>query len=207
MQDVILAELGGVTQYVAPFIAKNYDTARHLDHFTVPVGKDRVQYAFDASRHSLQDDRTLGLTRVPTRCEQATVPLVGTLVHHRSASVRNEATRMFGEIAGAHSICRGVHYPIPEFPTLAGGNLVHPVSRALAALGVGLCNPLAYPRAAQLQLQSPPGQRRHAAHRQAAAPRHVPPDGATRKFYSDFNTVFVPLLLLAAGVGFPAACF
>ena len=28
-----------------------------------------------------------------------------------------------------------------------------------------------------------------------------------RKFYSDFNTVFVPLLLLAAGVGFPAACF
>ena len=28
-----------------------------------------------------------------------------------------------------------------------------------------------------------------------------------RKFHSDFNTVFVPLLLLAAGVGFPAACF
>ena len=28
-----------------------------------------------------------------------------------------------------------------------------------------------------------------------------------RKFYSAFNTVFVPLLLLAAGVGFPAACF
>ena len=28
-----------------------------------------------------------------------------------------------------------------------------------------------------------------------------------RKFYSDFNTVFVPLLLLAAGVGFLAACF
>ena len=29
----------------------------------------------------------------------------------------------------------------------------------------------------------------------------------SRRFYSDFNTVFVPLLLLAAGVGFPAACF
>ena len=28
-----------------------------------------------------------------------------------------------------------------------------------------------------------------------------------RKFYSAFNTVFVPLLLLAASVGFPAACF
>ena len=28
-----------------------------------------------------------------------------------------------------------------------------------------------------------------------------------RRLYSDFNTVFVPLLLLAAGVGFPAACF
>ena len=33
----------------------------------------------------------------------------------------------------------------------------------------------------------------------------VPADIAGRKFYSDFNTVFVPLLLLAAGVGFPAA--
>ena len=30
---------------------------------------------------------------------------------------------------------------------------------------------------------------------------------ATKKVYSDFNTVFLPLLLLAAGVGFPAACF
>ena len=29
---------------------------------------------------------------------------------------------------------------------------------------------------------------------------------ALRKVYSDFNTVFVPLLLLAAGVGFRAAC-
>ena len=28
-----------------------------------------------------------------------------------------------------------------------------------------------------------------------------------RNVYSDFNTVFLPLLLLAAGVGFPAACF
>ena len=33
------------------------------------------------------------------------------------------------------------------------------------------------------------------------------PTNANRKVYSDFNTVFVPLLLLAAGVGFPAACF
>ena len=30
---------------------------------------------------------------------------------------------------------------------------------------------------------------------------------ATRKVYSGFNTVFLSLLLLAAGVGFPAACF
>ena len=62
VQDVILAILGGVTQYVAPFIADDSDTARHLDHITVQVAKDRARYAFDASRDSLQDDRTLGLT-------------------------------------------------------------------------------------------------------------------------------------------------
>ena len=43
VHDVILAILGGVTQYVAPFIADDSDTARHLDHITVQVAKDRVR--------------------------------------------------------------------------------------------------------------------------------------------------------------------
>ena len=111
VQDVILPIFRGVTQYVAPFIAVDYDTARHLDHITVQVGKDRLQYAFGASRDSLQEGRTLGLTRVPTRCQQAAVALEGRLVHHRSASVRARATMMFWEIDGAHGICLEVHYP------------------------------------------------------------------------------------------------
>ena len=118
VQDVILAILGGLTQYNSPFIADVADTARH----PVQVAKDRARYAFDASRDSLQDDGTLGLTRVRTRCQQAVVALMGTLVHHRSASVRAEATRMFWEIAGAHGVCPEVQYPMPEFATLAGGN-------------------------------------------------------------------------------------
>ena len=69
VQDVILAIQGGVTQYVAPFIADDSDTARHLDHITIQVAKDRARYAFNASRDSLQDDRTLALTQVPTRCQ------------------------------------------------------------------------------------------------------------------------------------------
>ena len=157
VQDVILAILGGVTQYVTPFIADNSDTTRHLDYIMVQVAKDRARYAFDASRDSLQDDRTLGLTRVPTRCQQAVVALVGTLVHHRSTFVRAEATRMFWEIAGAHGICPEVHYPVPEFATLAGGDWVHLIPRALDALGVGLYNPIACLRAAHVQLQSSPG--------------------------------------------------
>ena len=157
VQDVILAILGGVTQYVAPFIADDSDTARHLDHITVQVAKDRARYAFDASRDSLQNDRCLGLTRVPTRCQEAAVALLGTLVHHRSTSVCAEVTKTFWEIAGAHGICPGVHYPVPEFATLAGGDWVHRIPRALAALGVGLYNPIACPRAAHVQLQSSPG--------------------------------------------------
>ena len=157
VQDVILAILGGVTQYVACFIADDSDTARHLDHITVEVAKVRARYAFEASRDSLQDDRTLGLTRVPTRCQQAALALVGTLVHHRSTSVRAEVTRMFWKIAGEHRLCPEVHYHVPEFATLAGGDWVHRVPRAVAALGVGLYNPIACPRVAHVQLQSPPG--------------------------------------------------
>ena len=97
VQDVILAIRGGVTQYIAPFIADDSDTARHQDHITVQVAKDRARYAFDALRDSLQDDGTLGLTRVPTRCQQAAVAVVGTLVHHRSTAVRAEVPRMFWE--------------------------------------------------------------------------------------------------------------
>ena len=179
VQDVILAILGGLTQYLSPFTANDSDTARHLDHITVQVAKDRARYAFDASRDSLQDDRTLGLTRVPTRCQQTAIALVGTLVYHRSTSVCAEVTKMFWEIAGTHGRCPEVHYPAPEFATLAGGDLVHRIHRALAALGVGLYNPIACPRAAHVQLQSPPVKNRHAAHRQAATPRHVLPDRAT----------------------------
>ena len=156
-QHVILAILGGVTQYVDPFIADDSDTACHLDHITVQVAKDRARYAFEASRNSVQDDRTLGLTRVPKWCQKAAVALVGTLVHHRSTSVRAKVTMMFWEIAGAHDICPEVHYPVPEFATLAGSDWVHRIPRALAALGVGLYNPIACPRAANVQLQSPPG--------------------------------------------------
>ena len=157
VQDVILAILGGVTQYVAPLIADDYDIARHLDHIIVQVAKDRARYAFDASRDSLQDDRTLGLTQVPTRCQQEAVALVGTLVHHCSTSVRAEVTKMFWEIPSAHGKCPEVHYHVPEFATLAGGDLVHRIPRALAALGVGLYNSIACSWAAHVQLQSPPG--------------------------------------------------
>ena len=39
------------------------------------------------------------------------------------------------------------------------------------------------------------------------SPRSLHQGSPHRKVYSGFNTVFLPLLLLAAGVGFPAACF
>ena len=153
--NVILAILGGVTQYVSPFIADDSNTARNLDHITVQGAKDRARYAFDASRASLQDDRTLGLTRVPTRCQHATVALMGTLFHHRSVSVRAEVGRMFWEIAGAHRICPEINYRVPEFATLAGGDWVHRVPLALAAPGVGLYNPIACPRAANSSYRPP----------------------------------------------------
>ena len=82
-------------QYVVSFIAKNSDTARPLDHVTTLVAKNRVRYAFDASWDSLHNHRTLGLTRVPTRCQQPSVALVGSLGHHCAASVHGKATKMF----------------------------------------------------------------------------------------------------------------
>ena len=81
---------------------------------------------------------------------------MGTLVHHRAASVRAEAARMFWEIVGTHCVCSDVHYPVPEFAPLAGGDWVHRIPRAPAALGVGLHNPIECPRAAHVQLRSPP---------------------------------------------------
>ena len=56
-----------MTQDIAPFIADDSNSARHLDHIRVQVAKDRARYTFDASPDSLQDFRTLRLTRVPTR--------------------------------------------------------------------------------------------------------------------------------------------
>ena len=50
-----------------------------------------------------------------------------------------------------------MHYPVLGIATLAGGDWVHRIFRALAALVVGLYNPIACPEAAHVQLQSPPG--------------------------------------------------
>ena len=122
VQDVILAILRGLSQYASPFIADDSDTACHLDHITVQVAKDKVRYAFDASRDSQQDDWTLGLRRVPTRSQKAAMALLGTLFHHCPASVCVEATRRFLETASAHGICPDMHYPVREFATLAGGD-------------------------------------------------------------------------------------
>ena len=83
--------------------------------------------------------------------------LGGTLLHHCSASVGAEAARMIWEIADAHGICPEVHYPVPEFATLGGGNWVNRIPQALATLGIGLYNPIDCSRAAQVQLQSPSG--------------------------------------------------
>ena len=58
-------------------------------------------------------------------CQQVVVALVGTLLNQRSALVRAEAAKVFSKIAGAHSICLRLHYPVPEFVSLAGGDWVH----------------------------------------------------------------------------------
>ena len=157
VQAAILGILGGVTQYAAPFIADDSDTGRHLDHITVQVAKDRARYAFDASLDNMQNDRTLGLTRVPIRRRQVATALLGTLVHYSAASLRAESAKMFWEIAGAQGTCPGVHYPVPEFTSLLGGNWINRIPQAVAALDVGLYNPIECPRGADFQLQSPPG--------------------------------------------------
>ena len=68
--------------------------------------------------------------------------LQGTLVLHRSASVRAEATRLFWEFAGVHGICFEVHYPVLEFAALAGGRRVNHIPQNLVTLRVGLYNPI-----------------------------------------------------------------
>ena len=64
---------------------------------------------------------------------------------------------MLSEIAYAHGICPEVHYPVPEFATLARGDRVNRIPWALAALGLRLYNPIKCPRASHVKLQSPLG--------------------------------------------------
>ena len=60
-----------MTQYIAPVIADDSGIARHPDHIKVEVATDRARLAFNASWDSLQDYRTLGLTRAQTLLQQA----------------------------------------------------------------------------------------------------------------------------------------
>ena len=122
VQDVILVILRGVTEYIVPFIADNSDTTQHLDHITVKIGKKRARYAFDASPDSLQGNRNLGLRGVPTWCRQT-----------------------FWKITDAHGICPEVHYPVPEFASLAESDCIHRIPWSLAVLGSGSTTPSSAP--------------------------------------------------------------
>ena len=62
--------------------------------------------------------------------------------------MRAEATGKFREIAGAHGICPEVHYPVPQFASLAGGDWVNCLPRALAALRVK--HSFSWPQRAQI---------------------------------------------------------
>ena len=106
--------------------------------------------------------------------------LVGTLVHHRATSVRAEVTKMFWEIAGAHGICPEVHPPRPGVRNSGGRRLGPAHTPGPGRPGSGAVQPHRVPQGGSCPTTVPAGQNRHAAHRQAATPRHVPPDGATR---------------------------
>ena len=67
--------------------------------------------------------------------------LVGTLFHHRAASMRTEAAKMFWENADVHGICPQVQHSVREFASLVGGDWISRIPRALTALGVGLYHP------------------------------------------------------------------
>ena len=70
--------------------------------------------------------------------------------------MRAEATKMLWEIAGAHGNCLEVQNLVPEPVSLAGGDWVQRIPRALADLRVGLYNPIDCPSAVHIQLQFPP---------------------------------------------------
>ena len=64
---------------------------------------------------------------------------------------------MFRKFARVHGICPEVRYPILDFTALARADWVNHISRALAALGPRLYNPMKCYRAAHVQLPSAPG--------------------------------------------------
>ena len=141
------------------------------------MAKDWARYAYNASRDSLHEDRTLGLMKVPTWYQQGVVAFVGTLLNQRSALVHTEAAKVFSKIAGAHGICLRLYYPVPEFVSLAGSDWVHRPGRPG---GWSLCSnqvPQGGPCADALDA----GQHGYAAHSLAKAQGHMPPHGAVRE--------------------------
>ena len=95
VQDVILAILGGLTQYVGPS-----SPTSQTPRATWTTSRSRSQstgHSTPPTPHgsAYRKIGTMGLTWVPTSCQQVAVALIGMLVHHRSASMRPKATRMF----------------------------------------------------------------------------------------------------------------
>ena len=179
VQYVILAILWGVTQYVAAFMAHDSNTAGHLDHITVQVAKGQAVVRFQR------------LTRQPARRLEPGAYAGANAVPAGGGGPRGHACRpplglrarrghqdVPGSRRRTQHLPRGT-LPRPGARNPGGGQLGQPCTPGPGCSGGGALQPHHVPQGSPHPAVVPPGLRRHAAHRQAATPRHVLPDGAT----------------------------
>ena len=93
----------------------------------------------------------------------------------------------------ARNMSRGA-LPRPRVRNSSGGRLGAPHTPVPGRPGSGAVQPHRVPQGGPCPTTVPAGQHRHAAHRQTATPRHVPPDGATHNAVAWAPRATPPLL-------------
>ena len=111
------------------------------------------------------------------------IEILITLMYNLSAvtaavTARRGHQDVLGNSWRARNMSRGA-LPRPGVRNSSGGQLGPPHTPGPGRPGSGAVQPHRVPQGGPCPTTVPAGQHRHAAHRQAATPRHVPPDGAT----------------------------
>ena len=139
--EVMVAVVGGIVRYAAPYLSDTEETVMMLNAAIKAAALQFDTMSKDLSNVAVRFGHGLRLADVRVICRDSVVATVAQLTHHPSPTVRSELRAMLPDMHLQYGVCGQFRVPSTSFATHARNTWVDRVLRAMGTLLVGLLMP------------------------------------------------------------------